>query len=163
MGELGEPLEPSGRELGVVSVEAVLREVQVPEGGEFEESGVEAGGADLQPASAEVEGGDTAAAAAGAGAGAAGDALPVAAVGAGAPRREGARGIVGGGEGAPPQPEQRRGLVGLAVRDLRRLVAAAAAVGAEGAGVLDDRKQEEQVNSERGQQEPAAGTGDHRC
>jgi hypothetical protein len=32
VGELGEPLEPSGRELGVVSVEAVLREVQVPEG-----------------------------------------------------------------------------------------------------------------------------------
>lgn len=32
MGELGEPLEPSGRELGVVSVQAVLREVQVPEG-----------------------------------------------------------------------------------------------------------------------------------
>lgn len=92
MGELGEPLEPISRELGLV--ETVLGQVQVPQGGQVEERRVEAG--DLQPTSAEVEAGH--AAVVDGAAAAAGDALPGTAVGAGAPRREGACGIVGGGD-----------------------------------------------------------------
>jgi hypothetical protein len=104
----------------------------------------------LQPAFAEVEGGDAAG-----GGGGAGDALPAAAVRAGPPRREGARGVGCGGDGTP-EPEQRRGLVRPARSGcwwLGSLVVA----GGEGAGELVDSKDNEQAQQEL----LVAGTGDH--
>lgn len=120
----------------------------MPQGGQVEKRRVEAG--TLQPASAEVEDGHAAVSA--------GDALPTAAVGAGTPRREGACGIAGG-EGTP-QPEQRRGLVRMAL-DLCWWHGSLVAVGAEGVGELDRK---EQVN-EQGEEEllAVAGMGDRHC
>lgn len=150
VGELGEPLEPDGRELRLV--EAVEGEVQVPQGGELKERRVEAGA--LQPALGEVEGGDAAVG------GAAGDALPAAAVRAGPPRREGACGV-GGGEGTP-EPEQRRGLVRPARNGCWCWCGSLVAVGGEGVRELLGPK--EQVSEQvQVQQEllAVAGNGDH--
>lgn len=147
VGELGEPLEPDGRELRLI--EAVEGEVQVPQGGELKKRRVEASA--LQPAFSEVEGGDAAIG------GGTGDTLPVAAVRADPPRREDACGVGGGGEGTP-QPEQCRGLVRPA-RNGCCWCGSLVAGGGEGVGELDP---EAQVK-EQAQQELllVAATGDH--
>lgn len=106
MGEVGEPLEPGGRQLR--GAEVVVGEVQVPERREAEDRRMKRGAPQAAPAQVERRDGTAAVAMAAAAA----DAVPAAAVRAGPPRREGRRGgRVGGGERAF-QPEQRCRLAG---------------------------------------------------
>lgn len=128
MPELGEVLEPRGRDLG--PIEVVPGEVEVPEGGEPENGMIKSRA--LQAAIAQVKRGHMAVGAE------AVDALPAAAVRASPPRAEGARGLVGDGEGAL-QPEERRGLVRQAMNRQHaadgRVVAVSSS--SKGAGELD--------------------------
>jgi hypothetical protein len=128
MCELGEVLEPRGRELGMIEV--VPGEVEVPKGGEPENGRIKS--KTLQAALTEVKRGHTAVGVA------ALDALPVAAVRAGPPRVEGARGLVGDGEGAL-QMEERRGLIRQAMNWQHAADGRVVAVGSSsnGAGELD--------------------------